>query len=63
MSTSNTELEPVLLEESIEGVRVLRLNRPKKKNALSNELTREITRAVEDAAPVRPDAGRRQHLL
>jgi len=40
----------VLLEETLEGVRTLRLNRPEKKNALSNELIAAIIDAVEGAA-------------
>jgi 2-(1,2-epoxy-1,2-dihydrophenyl)acetyl-CoA isomerase len=42
--------EPVLIEEDREGVRVLRLNRPAKKNALSSALGWAIVRAVERAA-------------
>lgn len=41
--------EPVLLEELIDNVLILRLNRPAKKNALSTDLTWEIVRAVEEA--------------
>ena len=40
----------VLLEETLEGVRLLRLNRPRKKNALSRELISAIIEAVERAA-------------
>jgi 2-(1,2-epoxy-1,2-dihydrophenyl)acetyl-CoA isomerase len=40
----------VLLEETREGVRLLRLNRPRKKNALSGELISAIIEAVERAA-------------
>lgn len=40
----------VLLEETLDGVRILRLNRPQKKNALSNELIAAIITAVEGAA-------------
>jgi len=47
---STKEDTPILLEETDGHVRVLRLNRPQKKNALSNALTGEIVRAVEDAA-------------
>ncbi|MGI9430752.1 MAG: enoyl-CoA hydratase/isomerase family protein [Myxococcota bacterium] len=50
MSQTATDTEPVLLEETEHGVRILRLNRPKKKNALSTELTSAIVRAVEEAA-------------
>ena len=39
----------VLLEETLEGVRILRLNRPQKKNALSSELISAIIHAVEGA--------------
>ncbi|MFP6808084.1 MAG: enoyl-CoA hydratase/isomerase family protein [Pseudomonadales bacterium] len=50
MSNDTHEAEPVLLEETLEGVRLLRLNRPAKKNALSNRLVREIVRAIDDAS-------------
>lgn len=40
----------VLLQESLEGVRILRLNRPQKKNALSAELIAALVDAVEAAA-------------
>ncbi len=39
----------VLLEETVQGVRILRLNRPQKKNALSTELISAIIHAVERA--------------
>ena len=42
--------ESVLLEETRNGVRILRMNRPEKKNALSNDLTRALVRSVEAAA-------------
>ena len=42
--------EPILLEETRNGVRILRMNRPEKKNALSNDLTRALVRSVEAAA-------------
>lgn len=45
-----SESEPVLLEETRGAVRVLRLNRPHKKNALNNELGWGIVRAFERAA-------------
>lgn len=47
--TANTST-PVLLLESFDNVRILRLNRPEKKNALSNELVRQLVRAFEEAA-------------
>ena len=50
MNNDTRLAEPVLLEETIAGVRILRLNRPAKKNALSNAVTREIVRAINDAA-------------
>jgi len=42
--------EPVLLEEDHGSVRFLRLNRPERKNALSNELGWSIVEAFERAA-------------
>ncbi|MGY8994656.1 MAG: enoyl-CoA hydratase/isomerase family protein, partial [Rhodospirillales bacterium] len=42
--------EPILLAETSNGVRVLRLNRPTKKNALSGELSQEIVRAIGEAS-------------
>ncbi len=42
--------EPVLLEETSGHVRILTMNRPAKKNALSNDLVRAIVEAVETAA-------------
>jgi 2-(1,2-epoxy-1,2-dihydrophenyl)acetyl-CoA isomerase len=50
MTDPSTKSEPVLLEETRNGVRILRLNRPEKKNALSHELTRALVRCVEEAA-------------
>jgi 2-(1,2-epoxy-1,2-dihydrophenyl)acetyl-CoA isomerase len=50
MSDPAPSTAPVLLEEALGSVRILRLNRPAKKNALSNELTWAIVRAFEDAA-------------
>ena len=41
---------PVLLEETQGGVRLLRLNRPERKNALTDELGWGIVQAVERAA-------------
>lgn len=40
----------VLLKETTQGVRVLRLNRPEKKNALSTELVSAVVQAFEEAA-------------
>jgi 2-(1,2-epoxy-1,2-dihydrophenyl)acetyl-CoA isomerase len=42
--------QPVLLEETQNGVRFLRMNRPEMKNALSNDLTRALVRGFEAAA-------------
>ncbi len=42
--------EPVLLEETANGVRILTLNRPAKKNALSGELVEALVAAFEAAA-------------
>lgn len=39
----------MLIDETIDHVRILRLNRPEKKNALAPELTNAIVRAVDDA--------------
>ncbi len=50
MTDPSRESEPVLLEETRNGVRILRLNRPEKKNALSNELSWALIRSVEEAA-------------
>jgi 2-(1,2-epoxy-1,2-dihydrophenyl)acetyl-CoA isomerase len=50
MTAPSTTSEPVLLEETRNGVRILRMNRPEVKNALSNDLTRAIVRSLEDAA-------------
>jgi len=50
MTTPRATSEPILLEETRNGVRILRMNRPEKKNALSNELTRALVRSVEEAA-------------
>lgn len=50
MTDSSTKPEPVLLEETRNGVRFLRMNRPEKKNALSNELTAALVRGIEESA-------------
>ncbi len=50
MTESSTTSEPILLEETRNGVRILRMNRPEVKNALSNDLTRALVRSVEAAA-------------
>jgi 2-(1,2-epoxy-1,2-dihydrophenyl)acetyl-CoA isomerase len=42
--------EPVLLEENCDGVRILTLNRPTKKNALSNDLIQALVEGFEAAA-------------
>jgi 2-(1,2-epoxy-1,2-dihydrophenyl)acetyl-CoA isomerase len=49
MSDSSTS-DPVLLEETRNGVRILRLNRPEKKNPLSNEMGWALVRSVAAAA-------------
>lgn len=50
MSTDTAGEEPVLLEETQGNVRILKLNRPAKKNALSGELTAAIVTAIDRAA-------------
>ncbi len=50
MTDPSMKSERVLLEETRNGARILRLNRPEKKNALSNELGWALVRSVEDAA-------------
>jgi 2-(1,2-epoxy-1,2-dihydrophenyl)acetyl-CoA isomerase len=50
MSEPSTTSEPILLEETRNGVRILRMNRPEVKNALSNDLTRALVRSLEEAA-------------
>ena len=49
MSTENSEEETVLLEENHGNARILKLNRPEKKNALSGELTAAIVTAIDKA--------------
>lgn len=51
MSTPSerTEIADVLLRELIDGVLVLTLNRPRKKNALDSELFSSVARALEQA--------------
>ena len=46
MNSDTTHDEPVLLEETQGNVRILWLNRPAKKNALSGELTRTLVSAI-----------------
>jgi enoyl-CoA hydratase/carnithine racemase len=50
MTEPSTTSEPILLEETRNGVRILRMNRPEVKNALSNDLTRALVRSLEEAA-------------
>jgi 2-(1,2-epoxy-1,2-dihydrophenyl)acetyl-CoA isomerase len=50
MTDPATSPEPVLLEETADGVRVLTLNRPATKNALSGELIQAIIEAFAAAA-------------
>jgi 2-(1,2-epoxy-1,2-dihydrophenyl)acetyl-CoA isomerase len=47
---SNPAEKKVLLEETRNKVRILRLNRPEKKNALSDELVGALVRSFEEAA-------------
>ena len=42
--------ESVLLQTTHDHVRILTLNRPEKKNALSGELTRTLVAAIDDAS-------------
>lgn len=42
--------QAVLVEETLDHVRILRLNRPEKKNALAPELTSALVRAVDAAS-------------
>ena len=50
MATATKSQEPVLLEETIDGVRILRMNRPDKKNALSSDLVQALIAGIEAAA-------------
>lgn len=50
MTAPSVESEPVLLVETRNGVRFLRMNRPEKKNALSSELTSALVRSIDEAA-------------
>ena len=50
MTDPSPSSQPVLLEETRNGVRILRMNRPEKKNALSNELTAALVQSIEAAA-------------
>ena len=49
MTANTPQNESVLLEETQGNVRILRLNRPEKKNALSGELTRALVGAIDKA--------------
>lgn len=49
MTANTPQNESVLLEETQGNVRILRLNRPEKKNALSGELTRALVSAIDKA--------------
>lgn len=50
MTGPTTDAEPVLLEETRDGVRILTLNRPAKKNALSTDLVRALAEGFEAAS-------------
>jgi 2-(1,2-epoxy-1,2-dihydrophenyl)acetyl-CoA isomerase len=50
MADSSASQEPVLLEETTDGVRILKLNRPTKKNALSSDLVQALISGFEAAA-------------
>jgi 2-(1,2-epoxy-1,2-dihydrophenyl)acetyl-CoA isomerase len=50
MTDATANAEPVLLEETSDGVRILRLNRPEKKNALSGDLTEALVEGFAAAA-------------
>ena len=50
MSTVPATSGSILLEETRNGVRILQMNRPEVKNALSNDLTRALIRGLERAS-------------
>ena len=50
MNTESATSEPILLEETRNGIRVLQMNRPEVKNALSNDLTRALIGGLERAS-------------
>jgi 2-(1,2-epoxy-1,2-dihydrophenyl)acetyl-CoA isomerase len=50
MAKSAVSQEPVLLEETTDGVRILKLNRADKKNALSGDLVQALIAGFEAAA-------------
>ena len=50
MTDATANPEPVLLEETSGGVRILTLNRPAKKNALSSDLVRAVVEGFAAAA-------------
>jgi 2-(1,2-epoxy-1,2-dihydrophenyl)acetyl-CoA isomerase len=50
MTDSTASPEPVLLADTNDGVRILTLNRPEKKNALSNDLVQALVEGFEAAA-------------
>ena len=50
MTEPTANPEPVLLEETSAGVRILKLNRPAKKNALSDDLVEALVAGVAAAA-------------
>ena len=50
MTAPSTTSDPILLEETRNGVRILRMNRPEVKNALSNDLTRALVRSLEEVS-------------
>jgi 2-(1,2-epoxy-1,2-dihydrophenyl)acetyl-CoA isomerase len=50
MTETNASAVPPVLQETAHGVRVLRLNRPEKRNPLSSELVHALVLAIEEAA-------------